>query len=79
MAIWVGTGGPLWRIGVTQGLQRRGVACPLSLGGPGLSQVTVAHISMVLVADLLCPTWRELSSTLLLLLGPYTLLEGLWP
>lgn len=73
------TGGPLWRIGVTQGLQRREVACPLSLGGLGLSQVTVANISMVLVADLLCPTWRGLSSTLLLLLGPYTLLEGLWP
>lgn len=56
------------------------MACPLSLGGPGLSQVTVAHISMVLPkADLLCPTWRGLSSTLLLLLGPYALLEGLWP
>lgn len=41
--------------------------------------MTVALISMVLVADLLCPTWRGLSSTLLLLLGPYTLLEGLWP
>lgn len=43
--------------------------------------MTVAHISMVLMADLLCPTWRGLSSTALnprRVYGPGGWMSGSW-